>query len=394
MIRIPGCIRTDREGQTLAVVVVMMVALLGLMAIAIDLGMAHTARVEAQRAADAAALAGASVFMEYPLPADYEEQIHRRAREYAALNSVRNMAVASGFRQVGPVERDGNEVTVDIIDAENKVRVRVRREGIATWMARFLGIDNITVSAMAAAAVGTAGAVDCVKPWVVMDAFLRNEPGANETLVPADDEGWDEDIHWYEPSRAECDGATSGYGSDTDRGRCDFGHTIVLHSSNPSDAPLPGFFWPVRLSSDRQGANDYKEDIKECSDIPIEIGDRLRTENGNMPIPTSQAVNDLIRHDVTRWDPNADGGKGGPVGGAGWDSPRFVTIALVGPDEIAGMNPSDKYVTVTNFGRFFLEDVQGRVPNQTIQGRFLYYVDGIGDGTTQSSLIRMLRLVE
>jgi hypothetical protein len=386
--RLDNCIRTDREGQTLAVVAVMMIAILAVMAIAIDLGLAYTARVEAQRAADAGALAGASVFMEYPLPADYRTEIQRRAREYAAYNFVRNVAVASGFTAGAPVvETENNEVRVQIIDEERKVRVWVRREGIATWFARFIGMDHIAVAAMAAAAVRDAGVAECVKPWVVMDAFLRNEE-EDGTLVPANTEGWDPDRHWYEPSRVECDLATTGYGSNTDRESvrpCDWGRSITLHSGDPSDAPLPGFFWPVQLGNG-PGADVYRDDIASCSETPIALGDTLRTERGNMPGPTRQGVGSLIGDDQTTWNDVLEGN--------GADSPRFVTIALVSPSDIAGMDPSDKWVTVTNFGRFFIEGIVGSGPNQTLHGRFLYYVDGSDGGSVQSSLIQMLRLVE
>jgi hypothetical protein len=384
--RLSSHIRTDRDGQTLAVVAVMMVAIFAVMAIAIDLGLAYTARTEAQRAADAAALAGASVFMEYPLPADYRTEIQRRAREYAAYNFVRNVAVASGFTAGVPaVETEGNEVRVQIIDDERKVRVWVRREGIATWFARFIGMDHIAVAAMAAAAVRDAGVAECVKPWVVMDAFLRNEPDPDETLVPADTEGWDPERHWYEPSRAVCDETTSGYGSETDRGECDYGFQITLHSGDPKDAPLPGFFWPVQLGNG-PGADVYRDDIANCSETPTAIGDTLRTERGNMPGPTRQGVRTLIGDDQTTWND--------VLAGFGADSPRFVTIALVSPRDIAGMDPSDKWVTVTNFGRFFIEGIVGSGPDQKLLGRFLYYVDGSDGGTVQSSLITMLRLVE
>lgn len=59
-----GSDRTQR-GATLVLVAVCLVALTGVGAVVIDLGMLLKARSDAQRAAEAGALAGASAFREY-----------------------------------------------------------------------------------------------------------------------------------------------------------------------------------------------------------------------------------------------------------------------------------------------------------------------------------------
>ena len=69
----------DERGATLAFIAVAMVAVLGSLALAVDLAMARTAHGEAQRVADAAALAGASVFMENEI-SDPEGAATRRAQ--------------------------------------------------------------------------------------------------------------------------------------------------------------------------------------------------------------------------------------------------------------------------------------------------------------------------
>ena len=52
----------NKRGGVLVLYTVAMVAMMGMAALAIDLGMLRKSRAEAQRAADAAALAGASAF--------------------------------------------------------------------------------------------------------------------------------------------------------------------------------------------------------------------------------------------------------------------------------------------------------------------------------------------
>ena len=57
------CRGLGRRGATAAFVVVTLAALLGMVALAVDVGMLMKVRSDAQRAADAAALAGAQDFM-------------------------------------------------------------------------------------------------------------------------------------------------------------------------------------------------------------------------------------------------------------------------------------------------------------------------------------------
>ena len=55
--------RRDERGSALVLYTVAMVGMMGMAALAIDLGMLRKARAEAQRAADASALAGASAIL-------------------------------------------------------------------------------------------------------------------------------------------------------------------------------------------------------------------------------------------------------------------------------------------------------------------------------------------
>ena len=45
------------------------------------------------------------------------------------------------------------------------------------------------------------------------------------------------------------------------------------------------------------GGDKYRENIASCNGLPIEIGDTLTTEPGNMIGPTKQGVEDLIALD-------------------------------------------------------------------------------------------------
>ena len=64
-IRSPRAWWRDERGSVTVMVALTVMALMGVLALGVDLGALFNARSEAQRAADAAALAGASAFLDY-----------------------------------------------------------------------------------------------------------------------------------------------------------------------------------------------------------------------------------------------------------------------------------------------------------------------------------------
>src|SRR5690554_6197874 len=86
--RAAGRLRNQR-GAVILLVMLSVSAMLGMLALAVDIAVLFTARSEAQRAADAAALAGASGYREY------DPQVHPmlavdRARQLAYEYATRN----------------------------------------------------------------------------------------------------------------------------------------------------------------------------------------------------------------------------------------------------------------------------------------------------------------
>jgi hypothetical protein len=231
-------------------VVVSITALVALLALGIDLGALFNARSEAQRAADAAALAGASAFLEYQ-----EDEAHRaavqRAIEFATSNAIRDRAITS----------DEVSVSVDLDSAT--VRASVRRADVPTWFARLFGIDAVDVGAEATAWAGAAGAAQCVKPFAVPDVWHETSDDRNGNRI------WDEDERWkYDPGSGDrYDGysgpgsapSETGYGSAWRDGQIDalgrryqrdYGRRITVKATNPADAFVPSFFLPWVLPPD------------------------------------------------------------------------------------------------------------------------------------------------
>ncbi len=139
-----------------------------MLALAIDLGMLYKTRAEAQRAADAAALSGASVFLELAiLEVDKVDSAEARAHQLAEANYMTGGLIVP------------SEVTVQVLPDSEKVRVWVRRAAVPTWFARIFGITSVPVGAMAAAEATEAGTTNCVKPFLIPDFW---EEATQDTL--------------------------------------------------------------------------------------------------------------------------------------------------------------------------------------------------------------------
>src|SRR6476661_3879088 len=124
-----------RRGATAVVVASSIAELLGMAALAVDVGMLMKVRADAQRTADAAALAGAQDFLTGK-PQDVKQAALRHALDYAAANYVGWKYVdtsASIITDSGSVlVANSPEAYVQVIPAEYKVRVFIRRAGTAT----------------------------------------------------------------------------------------------------------------------------------------------------------------------------------------------------------------------------------------------------------------------
>lgn len=395
----------DERGGSLVLMLLSLLALLGMAALAVDVSMGFTARNEAQRAADAAALAGASAFLDYRA-SEASGPAADRAVDYATRNDVRNETV------------DPAEVDVQVIPDSMKVRVRVFRDGLPTWFARVLGVDAIDIGALAAAQATEAGASRCLKPFALPDMWHDEDD---------DDDGdrvWDAGEEWalgshpddrYVPySGPDGSADATGYGSSWRGSDRDYGRGVQIKVSDPNSEyqASPGIFLPWRLPLDDDmeecdqagggaqdaGAATYRQNICSCNDTKVELGTPYDVEPGNMLGPTHQGVDELIAEDPEAyWGPTAADGRGGIVNSAygsdGMNSPRVIKVALFDPRQIDGSGMQT--ITFNNFALLFLEEQT--TMKDPITARFLYFVSGEesdSDGETTGSLVRYLRLVE
>src|SRR5690606_28861434 len=125
-------------------------------------------RSEAQRAADAAALAGASGYREYDpqvhpmLAVDRARQL---AYEYATRNTIRGTPI------------DSSEVFLETDHQEYFIRVTVRRPAVELGFARIFGINSLPVTARAAAVADPGNSTStCIKPFGIPDMWEEMDP--------------------------------------------------------------------------------------------------------------------------------------------------------------------------------------------------------------------------
>jgi Flp pilus assembly protein TadG len=255
---------SDERGSATVIVALTATGLMALLALGIDLGALYTARSEAQRAADAAALAGASAFLEYQQESARSVAMER-AMDFATSNDIRG-------RRIAP-----EDVTITVNLDSSTVRAHVRRTGLPTWFARLVGLDAVDVAAQATAWAGPAGAAQCVKPFAVPDMWEEKSQDLNQNRI------WDEGERWrYEPENGDRYAPYSGPGGPSDetgygggwrdgytdtQGRRftgDYGRRITVKVTDPRDAWQPSFFLPWVLPPD--------PDQAECGSTPTRGG--------------------------------------------------------------------------------------------------------------------------
>lgn len=149
--------RRSERGQTILLVAVSLVALLGMVALAIDVVTLYVARSEAQRAADAAALAGAKMLVDAGVTSDpcnstLATNAQTLAQTQGGLVGVQNN-VAGQAPTVVVSFPNGAQITncPNAFGINPQVKAVVTRTGLPTFFARIWSQGLATVSATATA---------------------------------------------------------------------------------------------------------------------------------------------------------------------------------------------------------------------------------------------------
>jgi Flp pilus assembly protein TadG len=142
--------RRGERGQTIVLVAIALVSLLGMAALAIDVTTLYVARGELQRAADAAALAGAKAFVDSGVTSD-PANITRRTLAQTMATSVINSILAQN--QVSGAAPILVAATPDLTThpGNPQIIVTLQRTNLPTFFARIWGTKLVTVTATAIA---------------------------------------------------------------------------------------------------------------------------------------------------------------------------------------------------------------------------------------------------
>ncbi|MFW6193113.1 MAG: pilus assembly protein TadG-related protein [Gemmatimonadota bacterium] len=151
----------DDKAVTLVFTALTVSVVFGAAAVAVDLGMLTTARVQSQRAADAAALAGAG---ELAKETGTSTSAREEAKRYANMHNI----------LTEPVTVDNGDVDVNTSDGSVTVHVD---HTTGTLFARILGITSATVGATATAQALPAGGAACPLPIMAVDKWIDDGDG-------------------------------------------------------------------------------------------------------------------------------------------------------------------------------------------------------------------------
>lgn len=410
------------RGVSVVIMAIFLVVLTGMAALAIDLGMLQKARAEAQRAADAAALAGASAYLlDLGVHAETLEA-GRRARQVADTNYMAGTKIDSL-----------TELTVWAIPDSQKVRVLVRRATVPTWFARIFGRNAFPIGARAAAEADWAVGTRCVKPLAVPDLWQDASDIVVANRVPDPGEYWrfgtNPQPDTYAPAHYQgVDGAGTGLGSAwRDPVSRDWGLQLMLRSGVNADStkPCPGApqggkcyapgWWGLWGA-----ANTLDERFLACTSLSRSPVLDTTTYSLNDPVDTktgltgvTQEIDDIIALDPgARWDSSVSDaveGKTGTVVGSlpqfgSWrNSPRAWVLGIYDP----AMTPTapNTPLPFNNFVLFFVEGClkdDGTGPlikchpaaQKMLVGRFAGIAKGTAVGPNPGTMVRILRLVE
>ncbi len=359
------------RGQALVIFALALFVLMGVAALAIDVGHMYAVRNELQRSADAGALAGASAFQEGPwdntdLSSATMVLADARARSFASRDPVAQAPLDAG-----------GDVTVTF-PAADRIQVTTRRT-VSLSFARVLGVPTqaINATAVAEAAIVDQG-VRCLKPWGIPlpwdDANGNRQYDPGETVHPLTD-------------IAE-------------------GTRVILKVGEPLNNPNnldnvaaiqqeSGHFFALSPCGDSGGA-DYRDRIEAAclDDCSLGEGEPVDLKTGNTVGPTRQGVDGLIALDPNATYDTATHQVSGSSYDNWMDSPRLVKVPLYDPSQM--LRQGSTQMQIAAFGGFWLEGYDSR--QGTVIG---YYVTDIAPGGGTSTTgpapgpqLRVIHLVQ
>jgi hypothetical protein len=376
--------RTRQRGSSLFIVAAAIVTLVGLMGIGIDLVALYLGKSEAQRAADAAALAGATQFVSSGFTSGLVTQA-------TVQTLATNQAVVVGkLNLVGgatPTIPNGN-VTFDFSHAGDPMISVAVNATMSTYFMKIFGVNSANILATATAEAfnpsGSNGAgptlcTSCLKPF----------------LVPNCDPA-----HTNPPSPV-CTGAARFINANKSIANPGayptgvVGETWLLHTNGS----VPSHWYEVAFDNSQSGSN-FRANVAKCSTKEITCGSQLEVLDGKKVGPTNQGINTLIHASGNGLGNGQDtigatppftitGGSNNPNaalrGQVITQSDSIVTVPVYDPATMGGPGTGD-FVTVVGYLQMFIQMAKHVGNDDQVQAVILNVSTcGSGGGTCGAS---------
>jgi Flp pilus assembly protein TadG len=345
-------LRHDQSGMSYVFIGLSMMAFISASMLAIDVGQLMTARSQAQNAADAGALAGATALV-------YDNWDDRSPSGPAVTSAIAASKANQVIKQDVSVTPADVEFPTDPAGEPNRVKVTVYRNAahgnpLSTLIARYFGIATADIAATATAEAANANAMTCVKPFTIPDKWTEKQTppwDGSDTYDAFNNKGVplaNPDI--YIPANQP---GYTGYNQESERGQ-----RLVIRAGTGNNITV-SFYFSLALGKPAiTGGAEYDWNIANCNTTVYYWGDLLTTEPGNMVGPTISGAELLVAKDPTAyWDSSTNRVKGSAFG----HSPRTFPIPLYDPIyyDSGKRNGRDADLKTANWIGFFLESVQG-----------------------------------
>lgn len=374
----------DESGFATVMVSLCMAALMGLTALAVDLGRAYLKRSALQTAADAGALAGANSLLAEGRDV---EKLRLIVTSYASRNltdaDAPGVAITDAdivfLRDGVPDEENPNQV-------ELTISLTARRENpFPLYFGKAVGKPAMDIRVTSRAGLAGMCSSKCSKPFVVPTKFEWDDNAAPGTKY------YQNGTLDVESPQELASVTVLGYTQD------DVGTQIVIKPGDPSLAIAPGQYNlvdlpPVNKGDPITGAAMVKENIEGCtgsnSYATVAPGDELLIEPGNSAGPVKSGADALIGQDpYAAWDNSVHAIRGSAFSDP-MDSPRVVIISFYDPryPPTGGRN----VIRVYELGAFFIESVDS---TGNVQARFINTVAVDPDADGSDCLLRISRLM-
>jgi len=425
--------RRRERGVTLVVMALMLVLALGMSALAVDYGMIKASKAEAQRAVDAAALAGASAFLIADPLIDKPAEAEARARDYAKKHEVHTTPITDP------------QIAVDL-SRPDTITVTYTGPQFDLWFGHAIGIPTMAINAAATARAYETSNAACVMPVALPDLWQNNDingPKAGEpeergtpdglwSYQDMNSNGWmdagtgnwsgiERELWEYDPGVDVYDSNGDGQGdwglgtsARNDLGGSnpflhktnDYGRQIMLMNLSPKDGTVSSNYYAWGYTSNDANSGDVlREKIADPSCEIATVGTQYPAAAGNGATAgtVSPAWDTRIGYDPdAHWNDvtnKVDGSRFPDRTHDGLpDSPRVVVVALYNP-ALELQNPSDNNIVFNNFAKIWVDQrkpgCSGASCKDAITGRFLGFVGGRGGGGgSTGTLIRTIQLIK